>query len=461
MPESRDHAVVVGASLAGLLAARVLSRHFGRVTIVERDHLPGTPDVRPGIPQGHHLHILWTRGLELIEGLFPGFEEEMRAAGAPMLRAPQDALWLTAAGWRRRFAVTRLLTFGRGLLDWTLLGRLAGDVELMTGYEVTGLVPRGRGVAGVIARERGEPGAGEPLRADFVVDASGRSARTPGWLAELGYPAPRETVVDPLLGYASRHYAIPEGFAAGWKALYLQADPPATRRTGGLFPMQGGRWMCSLSGAGRDYAPTGEEAFLDFAKNLRSPLLYEAIRDAEPLTPIVGFRHTANRRRHYDRLPAWPDGFVVMGDALCTFDPIYGQGMSVAALQAVALDGWLRGHADTRRFQRTAARVASGAWLIATGEDLRYAETEGPPIRLRTRIVNRYVSRVVGAANVDRRVCAQLLDVLALRSRPASLFLPPVLLRVMTADRSAAPLEEDLVSGAEPGPPAGGAASGH
>jgi hypothetical protein len=134
--------------------------------------------------------------------------------------------------------------------------------------------------------------------------------------------------------------------------------------------------------------------------------------------------------------------------------------MSVAALQAVALDGWLRGGAGTRAFQRRAARVGSGAWLIATGEDLRYAETKGPPIRLQTKVINRYVSRVVGAANVDRRVCARLLDVLALRSRPETLFLPRAVLRVMTADRSAAPLEADLVSGAEPDPPAAGASSG-
>jgi hypothetical protein len=145
------------------------------------------------------------------------------------------------------------------------------------------------------------------MTADLVVDATGRSSRAPAWLATLGYPAPPETLVDPLLGYASRFYAIPDGFDPGWKALYLQAAPPATRRTGGLFPQEGGRWICSLSGAGRDYGPTNEEAFLAFAKGLRDPVLYEAIRDAEPLSPITGFRRTANHRRHYERRsPRWP-----------------------------------------------------------------------------------------------------------------------------------------------------------
>ena len=282
--------------------------------------------------------------------------------------------------------------------------------------------------------------SGETIAADLVVDATGRGSRAPAWLAPLGYPAPPSTLVDPLLGYASRYYAIPPGFSPGWKALYLQADPPSTRRTGGLFPQEGGRWICSLSGAGRDYGPTDENAFLDFAKGLRDPVLYEAIRDAEPLSPITGFRRTANHRRHYDRLPAWPQGFVVMGDAACAFNPIYGQGMTVAAISAMALDRCLRESRPgwERRFQRQVARSGAGAWLVATGEDLRYRETEAAPVGLSTRLINAYVDRVVAAANVDRRVCASLLDVLALTSPPASLFSPAVLARV-TANRFRSP----------------------
>jgi flavin-dependent dehydrogenase len=423
----RDRAVVIGGSLAGLLAARILTEHFDRVTLIERDRFPADPLFRSGVPQARHLHVLWTRGLEIAEGLFPGLEKELIAAGAEEIRVPADVLWLTAAGWRTRFDVTRLLTFGRPLLDWAVRSRLGG-VEILDGHEVTGLVPRGRDVAGVELRGGGD------LRADLVVDATGRGSRTPSWLGAFGYPAPPQTRVDPLLGYASRQYAIPPGFDPGWKALYLQADPPATRRTGGLFPQEGGRWLVSLSGAGRDYGPTDEDAFLEFAKGLRSPVLYEAIRDAEPLTPISGFRHTANHRRHYERMPAWPKGLIVTGDAACSFNPIYGQGMSVAALSALALDQCLReaGREVERRFQRRAARCAAGAWLVATGEDLRYRETDAAPAGLRTRLINAYVDRVVAAANVDRHVCARLLDVLSLTSAPTTLFAPSVLARVLT-----------------------------
>ncbi|MEV0407237.1 hypothetical protein [Actinoallomurus sp. NPDC050550] len=429
----REHAVVLGGSMAGLLAARVLSAHFDRVTLIERDRFPAEPVFRAGVPQARHVHVLWTRGREVVEVLFPGLEDTLRAAGAVEVGVPADVLWLTSAGWRRRFDVTGLLSCSRPLLDWAVRRRLCGSpdngrapVDVLEGHHVTGLLPRGRDVAGVVLGSDGE------LRADLVVDATGRGSQAPSWLAALGYPAPPETRVDPLLGYASRYYAIPSGFDPGWKALYIQADPPATRRTGGLFPQEGGRWLCSLSGAGRDYGPTGEDAFLEFARGLRSPVLYEAIRDAEPLTPITAFRRTANHRRHYERLRAWPRGFVVTGDAACAFNPIYGQGMSVAAVAALALDRCLRepGTGFERRFQRGVARSAAGAWLVATGEDLRYRETEAAHVRLRTRVINAYVDEVVATANVDRHVCERLVHVLALMAAPTSLFAPAVLARV-------------------------------
>jgi 2-polyprenyl-6-methoxyphenol hydroxylase-like FAD-dependent oxidoreductase len=438
MTDSREHAVVVGGSLAGLLAARILSDHFDRVTLLERDRFPDSPEFRPGVPQSRHLHVLWTKGLEIIEDLFPGLEAELKAAGAPELGIPRDFLWLTAAGWRRRFDVTRMLTFSRPLLDWTIRGRLGPKITVLGHREVTGLIPGGtpsqyKDVRGIESREAGTNATPEPLAADLVVDATGRTSRAPEWLVRLGYPFPKETRVDPLLGYASRYYAIPADFSEDWQALYLQADPPGTRRTGGLFPQEGGRWICSLSGAGRDYGPTGENAFLSFARGLRSPVLYEAIRGAEPLTPIAGFRRTANHRRHYERYPAWPRGFVAVGDSVCAFNPIYGQGMSVAALQAIALDDVLRSPSRewTRDFQKAAKRCGSGAWLVATGEDFRYEETEGSPVKPYNKIINRYVDRVVAAANVDQEVCAALLDVLALRSGPTSLFRPAILRRAL------------------------------
>jgi 2-polyprenyl-6-methoxyphenol hydroxylase-like FAD-dependent oxidoreductase len=441
----REHAVVIGGSVAGMLAARVLADHFDRVTLIERDSFPVEPVFRAGVPQGRHLHVLWTRGLEIVNDLFPGLEEDLLAAGAPDIRIPGDFLWLTSAGWRTRFDVTRMVTFSRGLLDWTIRQRIHADkrIEVVTGQEVTGFLSHKDRVQGVEFRDRTTHATAEPLTADLVVDASGRGSRAPEWLARLGRPFPKETKIDPLLGYASRYYAIPDGFDPGWKALYIQAQPPGSKRTGGLFPQEGGRWICSLSGAGRDYPPTSEDGFLNYAKNLRSPVLYDAIRNAEPLTPITSFRRTANHRRHYEKMKSWPEGFAAIGDSVCTFNPIYGQGMSVAALSALALDRALRENRDMLWFQKRAARAASGAWLVATGEDRRYAETEGPPVRLDTKIINAYVDRVVRAANVDPIACSALLDVLALKQGPTSLFRPATLARVLTNRKhaSAAPTE--------------------
>ncbi|MEO3782676.1 hypothetical protein ABGB12_05075 [Actinocorallia sp. B10E7] len=430
----RKHAVVVGGSLAGLLSARVLLDHFEQVTLLERDGFPDDPVPRSGVPQGRHLHVLWEHGRGLIDGLLPGVEADLLAQGAPDLRLPADFLWLTSGGWRRRFDTTRMLTFTRGLLDWAVRRRLFAEPRLAvrTGIEVTGLTGD-EAVTGVRYRERGDAARTEErMPADLVVDATGRGSHAPEWLTELGRPLPRETKIDPLLGYASRYYAIPPGFDPGWKALYIQAGPPRGKRTGGLFPQEGGRWICSLSGAGGDYPPTDDEGYLEYARGLRDPVLYEAIKDAEPLTPVVSFRRTANHRRHYDRIRSWPAGFAAIGDSVCAFNPIYGQGITVAAISALELDRMLREDRTTRWFQKRAKRAGAGAWLISTGEDRRYAETQGPPVLPHTRVINAYVDLAVRAANTDPDGCADMLDVLALAKSPTSLFRPAALSRILT-----------------------------
>ncbi|MDX6743591.1 NAD(P)/FAD-dependent oxidoreductase [Actinocorallia sp. A-T 12471] len=438
--ESREHAIVVGGSMAGLLAARVLTDHFAQVTLLERDTYPDGPDDRPGVAQGRHLHVLWNHGLGLLEGLFPGLEREFVERGVPDLRLPADILWLTSQGWRKRFdGVSRLLTFSRGMLDHVVRARLfeRENLTVRTGVEVTELTAsRGnRVVTGVRWRERGAHAVAQSLEADLVVDATGRSSRAPEWLAKLGRPFPDETRIDPLLGYASRRFAVPEGFEADWRALYLQAGAPTHKRTGGLFPLEDGTWLCSLSGAGRDYPATDDDGFLAFARGLRHPVLYDAIKNAEPLTPIVSYRHTAGHRRHYERMRDWPAGFAAIGDSVCAFNPIYGQGMTVAARSALELGRMLAEDRSTRWFQQRAKRAGAGAWLISTGEDRRYSDTQGPPVRAHTRALNAAVDHAVRAANVDPVVCGRLIDALGLGVEPTALFRPAMLRRI-AASRS-------------------------
>lgn len=440
------HAVVVGGSMAGLLAARVLIRHFERVTLIDRDRFPEEPVFRKGVPQSRHLHVLLGKGRSLLDRFFPGFSDEMVASGALMLNFTKDALWQTPAGWSERFDTNEppLLSSSRELLEFTVRRRLVGSgrVQFVEETDVTGVTatPDGSTVTGVTvqsrANENGTRVAAEEIAADLVLDASGRASHAPRWFESLGYEAPEETTINSFLGYASRVYRIPDRFDADWRILFLQPKAPESARGGGLFPIEGGRWIVTVAGAGRDYPPTDEAGFLEFARSLRSPLLYEAIKDAEPLTSIAGYQRTENQRRHYERLRRRPERLLVTGDAVCAFNPIYGQGMTVAADDAMTLhrclvhaEGSLTGLAD--RFQKAIAKGNSDVWLIATGEDLRYPTTVGATPDRISRITNRYMDRVLSVAIRNVGVNQAMGKVFNLQASPYTLFKPSVVLPVL------------------------------
>jgi 2-polyprenyl-6-methoxyphenol hydroxylase-like FAD-dependent oxidoreductase len=445
-----DHAVVVGAGLAGLVAARVLADYFARVTVIDRDHLPARPAPRAGVPQSRHIHILLARGMALLDQLFPGLEGELVAAGAVPIDFPGDALWLSPAGWSQRFRPgLRLVSCTRPLLEWTVRRRLAAatTVSFLEGREATGLTADDdkTAVTGVRLRARPHPPAAAAanliLPAALVIDASGRSSPTPEWLGELGYPAPPETTINPFLGYATRAYARPQDATGDWRLLYVQANPPQMGRMGLLLPVEGDRWMVGLAGAGRDYPPTDEAGFLQFAASLRSPIIHDAIRHARPLSAIHGYRQTDNRWRHYEQAQRWPERLIVLGDAACTFNPIYGQGLTMAALAGVTLNQCLQAHRHSqppgdlaglaRRTHRALAHTAAAVWLLATGEDLRYPTTEGARPTLRTRLMHRYLNRLGPVATANRTVNAAFLEVANLVQPPTALFRPSVLLAVL------------------------------
>ena len=435
--------------MAGLMAARVLSDHFERVTVVERDRFPAEPAPRKGVPQSRHVHALLKRGRVTLERLFPGIQEELVAAGAPSLDMAADIAWLTPAGWGIRFPSD--LTFipsSRELLEWSVRRRLAAfaNVCFLEGCEIVGLLPDAQAtcVAGVRIHPRngsdGRNGA-RLLYADLVIDASGRGSRAPKWLEALGYPRPQETTVDPHLGYASRVYRRPPGFRADWRMIFLQAAPPTFTRGGLLLPIEGDRWMVTLSGRGRDYPPTDEAGFMDFARSLRSPLLYESIKDAEPLTPIVGYRATENRRRHYEKLSRQPEGFLVVGDAACAFNPVYAQGMTTGALGAEVLDECLRKQRQrrpdgdltglARGFQEKLAKVNKAPWTLATGEDFRVRGVEGGTPNAVTRLMHRYIDQVLLLGTKDASVRLVLLETFNLLKPPPALFASAIPLKVL------------------------------
>src|SRR5262245_471041 len=395
----RRHALVIGSSMAGMLAARVLSDHFSSVTILERDSLTAETEHRRGIPQAQHLHALLARGLRIIEQLFPGIGEELVHAGAVPLETGSDVAWLTPAGWGKYFQSNlQILSFTRPFLDKYIRRRLVQieNIKIIPACDVVALVSNANrnGVSGVRVKlcceEESAAGGVRPpqaerfIGADLVVDASGRHSRAPQWLRALGYQAPRETVVNAFIGYATRLYEKPAGLNASWKAIFLQAAPPQNPRGGLLFPIEHNRWMLTLAGGGRDFPPTDELEFMNFIESLRSSLLFDVLRDAKPITPIRSYRNTENRLRHYEEMSSFPGGLVLLGDSVCAFNPVYGQGMTVAAMDAMELDRllstWKKGNFSVefgRKFQRRLAKIKQLPWSLATGEDCRYFGTEG------------------------------------------------------------------------------------
>jgi 2-polyprenyl-6-methoxyphenol hydroxylase-like FAD-dependent oxidoreductase len=440
--DGSGHALVIGGSMAGLLAARVLSERFERVTIVERDSFPVGPEFRKGVPQSRHLHAFLMRGRMISERLFPGLEEELEEAGAELLDVATDGEWLTPAGFSPHFrSGLPLLMCSRDLLEWTVRKRVAAlpQVRFLQKTDVTGLLPTpdGKEVAAVEIHSRDGGNSEEILHTDLAVDASGRNSNASKWLEALGYAPPEETYINAHLGYASRIFKRPERLHLDWKGIYVQAAPPEITRGGVIMPLEGNRWMVTLYGLGGDHPPTDEEGFVDFARSLRTPMLYEAIKYAEPISSISGYRDTANRRRHYEKLSRQPHNFLVTGDAACAFNPVYGQGMTTAALGAEVLEECLRESEDgsltgrSKRFQKRLAKINAGPWLMATGEDFRVDGVEGGEATLATRLTHRYMDRVIALSVHDIEVRRTFLEVFHMLKAPTALFGPDIALKVL------------------------------
>jgi pimeloyl-ACP methyl ester carboxylesterase/2-polyprenyl-6-methoxyphenol hydroxylase-like FAD-dependent oxidoreductase len=392
------------------------------------------------VPQSRHLHVLLARGQRILEQLFPGLLHELIDAGAVPIRWPRDMLLLGRLGWAARSAPgLTIISCRRELLEQRVRRRVLDlpGVQTRQEHDAIGLLAttNGSAVRGVRIRARADQ-AELDVEADLVVDASGRGSHAPEWLQGIGFESPRETVVNSFLGYASRQYERGEDGVRDWKALFLQPDAPQGTRAAALFPVDGDRWHVTVAGVARDYPPTDEEGFLGFARSLRTPVLYETIRAARPLTPIAAYRNTQNQLRHYDRLDRWPERFVVIGDAVCCFNPIYGQGMTVAGASAIELRGWLRGGGTAHQFQGCLAQTVATPWLLATGEDFRYPSTEGGRPNPMTHLVHRYIDRVIGTATTDDVVADAFIHVIHMVAPPTRLFHPEVVARVLRGGRT-------------------------
>ena len=436
-----DRAVVIGGSIAGLLAARVLAEHFGEVCVLERDELPEAPGARKGTPQANHTHGLLARGRLVMEQLFPGFTDGLVARGGLVGDLGVDVV-LDAD--RRRFARSKTGCTG------VLASRLAIEAELRAR---TRRWPRVRFVTGVDVQEpcfdaatarvtgvryapRQRASETTELRAALVVDCSGRGSHSPTWLERWGFEAPAEERVRIDLAYTTAYFRRDPDEATDVFGVISVATPALPRPAVVLAqePDAAGRprWVATVGGYADDQPEVTLQAIRHRARELGSPELLRLAEHGEPIGEVLRYRFPHSQRRRYERLARFPEGYLVMGDAIASFNPIYGQGMTVAACEALALgDALAAGRGGlARRFFRAAARVVDIPWQLAAGADLALPVVPGHR-PLPVRLVNAYIGRVQRAAARDPVVATAFLMVMHLMAQPPTLFAPRILWRVL------------------------------
>ncbi|MDF2273462.1 monooxygenase [Streptomyces coacervatus] len=420
---------MIGAGFAGLLAARALADHFGQVTLLERDTITDDAAFRRGTPQSHHAHYLLERGALTLEALLPGLRGDLTTAGVPVQDFGEAMRFFLPSGW------TPLTTTGIGVqslsrpfLEQQIRRRVLAlpNVTLTDGFRVDGLVSHGpeptsiRGVRGHLDGTRKEIGA------DLVVVAAGRGPQLSTWLTTAGFSPPRERSVDAQVAYTTRLFeGHPED---GWTARGVLAYAPHAHRACGIVAVEHGRCLVTLAGAAGEKCPVDDTGFQSFAESLPDTFAADYLKTHRPLTSARRFVDHGNRWRLLHRERTWPSGLVAVGDALCLFNPIYGQGLTVAALQAQALAAWLERHESTRQFQRRAARIIRIPWLMATSSDLAWTTKR---TQVLPRAAHWYLGRLINRIPHDLDLYRRFARVQHMRTSPMALLAPTVLAKAL------------------------------
>ena len=436
-----DHAIVLGASMSGLLAAKVLSDFYRTVTVVDRDDLPDEPVNRRGIPQGRHVHALLGRGGQIIDELFPGFLRELVDAGGVSLDDGDFSKIFVSIGGHTvvRSGVSKrpeaaMYLSSRPFLEYHVRRRLrvVPNVRILEGHDVVDLIAtpdRTQVHTGHLASHAG--GSEQRLMGDLVVDAMGRGSRTPAFLEGLGYQRPTEDHIVVHTTYCSQLLRIPPGLVE--QVVVVGAAPG---RPTGLFlsSYENNQWMLTVWGMLGNEPPCDRAGMLDFAHGYAPQHVWAAARAGEPLGEVVRHRMPWSQWRRYDKLQRLPAGLVVCGDAICSFNPVYGQGMTVGALDALALRDCLRSGADDlpRRYFRKAAKSIAVAWRMSAGNDLAFPEVEGRRT-LATRAANRVADWVLGVCSYDAVVAEKFFRVNNFLDPQSRLLHPAFVFQLATA----------------------------
>lgn len=433
----RQSAVIIGASIGGLVAAQVLQKYFTKVTLIEKDSFEGE---RKGTPQSRHVHILLVKGMQILSKIFSGFEEALENAGAVKTDFIKNARYLVPTGWTPRFD-SGLVSYSctRSLLEDTVRKFVIKNskIEILSGYRATGFQKKDDKVSSV-SIENLYTLEKKDIQCDLVLDASGRNSELPTWLEKLGYEKPLETRVNSDIGYATRYFEIPENFAEDWNILVILNRPPNQPKMGGIFKIEKNCWIVTMYSIGKEHPPTDDDGFLKFAKSLPDDKIYETIKNLKPISQIFGYRIDGSRLRHYDDTKL-PENLIAFGDSVCTFNPFYGQGMTVIALSAQVLDDALKQN-DLENFSsvfhKKLSKKISYPWILATGEDFRWTTTKGKQPSSLTRIIQNYVDKVLLSTPRSPRATLAFQEMMQMVKSPLVMFHPKILIKALLVKSS-------------------------
>jgi 2-polyprenyl-6-methoxyphenol hydroxylase-like FAD-dependent oxidoreductase len=377
MGRTGQHAVVIGASIAGLCAARVLADFYDTVSVFDRDDLPEGPENRSAIPQDRHLHLLMARGALEFDTLFPGLLDDMVAAGVPVLANRPEAIHFGAAGHVLGLGRTLRDDFAayvpsRPHLEWQLRRRVTAmdSVNITTGVAAVPQFDRDRQrVTGVRLDDR----EASVVDADLVVDATGRGARLPAWLDQWGFDRPREDTVDVGIGYATHQVRMSDAKIEETIPTVIVAGASRRRPRGlGMLRYEDGTWIVTTFGVAKAQPPQDFSGMCALADTMLPPRISTALRSAEPIGPPAFHAYPTSRWRRYDEMTRFPTGILPFGDAVVSFNPTFGQGMTMTSIQAANLRAVLNsGDPDIAgQLSRATAKTTYPVWTMNAIGDL-------------------------------------------------------------------------------------------
>ncbi len=434
MKTNRIHATVVGGSMAGLIAARVLSNHFEKVTIIEKDIVNNEPETRKGQSQTKHIHLLLVQAMNTLSHYFPDLKEELLANGALELDVGNDYNWYSYGGIKKKGKTgITALTMSRPLLEYHVKKGVVsmGNIVIQDNTKVKEIHIKNNVVRALSIEKEGKR---EELKTDFIVDASGRGSKSFKWLKQHGYEIPQESKIKIDITYVTVLFKRKK-VALGQKLEVISYSPEAPKEKLGvvMMPIEDDRWVLTLIGMRGAIPPQNDQELIMFLKKLPIKGIYDIVSETDRLTEFMVYKYPNSVRRHYEKLKNFPGSYIVLGDTISSFNPMYAQGMASSIFQAKILDEVLGQITSNdhifKPYISKVTKIIEALWTAGAYEDFKYPETEGKkPIA--ANLVNNYMKTLQKAANNDAELFKEILEVAGFLKPGMKLFRPKILWKV-------------------------------